>query len=66
MDITYKDFPEEVLNEFDTENNSEKEIIDSIFGSYCLNSFSAGLERQGVEDGSEVDIEKLVNGEENL
>ena len=27
---------------------------------------TVGQERQGVEDGSEVDIEKLVNGEENL
>lgn len=33
MAITYKDFPEEVVNLFDTENNSEKEIIDSIFGT---------------------------------
>lgn len=44
MDITYKDFPEEVVKLFDTENYSEKEIIDSIFGTWCLNSFSAGVE----------------------
>lgn len=44
MPITFKDFPEEVVNKFDTENHSEKEIINSIFGTWCLNSWSAGVE----------------------
>ena len=44
MPITYKDFPEEVVNKFDIENYSEKEIIDSIFGVWCLNSWSSGVE----------------------
>lgn len=44
MAITYKDFPEEVVKRFDTENHSEKEIIDSIFGTWCVNSWSAGVE----------------------
>ena len=44
MDITYKDFPEEVVNLFDTENHSEKEIINSIFGTWCVNSWSSGVE----------------------
>lgn len=44
MPITYKDFPEEVVNLFDTENYSEKEIINSIFGTWCVNSWSVGVE----------------------
>lgn len=44
MVITYKDFPEEVVNKFDTENHSEKEIIDSILGTWCVNSWSSGVE----------------------
>ena len=44
MSITYKDFPEEVVKLFDTENYSEKEIIDSIIGTWCVNSWSAGVE----------------------
>lgn len=44
MPITYKDFPEEVANLFDTEHYSEKEIINSIFGTWCVNSWSAGVE----------------------
>ena len=44
MSITYKDFPEEVVKLFDTEKYSEKEIIDSIIGTWCCNSWAAGVE----------------------
>lgn len=47
MPITFKDFPEKVIDLFDTENYSdysEKEIIDFIFGTWCLNSWSSGVE----------------------
>jgi len=44
MSITYKDFSEEVVNQFDTEKYSEQEIINSIFGTWCVNSWSSGVE----------------------
>ena len=44
MSITYKDFPEEVVKKFDIEKYSEKEIIDSIFGTWCVNSWSSGVD----------------------
>lgn len=42
--ITYEDFPESVVKLFDTEKYSEKEIIDSIFGVWCVNSWSSGVD----------------------
>lgn len=44
MSITFKDFPEKIMKLFDIGNYSEKEIIDSIFGTWCLNSWSSGVE----------------------
>ena len=45
-DITYNDFPKCVVEMFDTESFSEKEVIDSIIGTWCMNSFSAAVEGQ--------------------
>lgn len=44
MSITYKDFPEGVVNQFDTEKYSEQEIINSIFGTWCVNSWASGVD----------------------
>lgn len=42
--ITYLDFSENVIKMFDTDNYSENEVINSIIGTWCMNSWSSGVE----------------------